>query len=63
MAEAKTESEKRNEKFERTPDFQRFKSVMGKLIKVPKKELDEMLTEYDRNSTRKRTTRKQNQPG
>lgn len=58
MAEAKTEAEKRNEKFERTPDFQRFKSVMGKLLKVPKKELDEKVAEYDRNSTKKRTRRK-----
>ena len=57
MAGTKTEAEKRDEKFEQTPEFQRFESVVGKLLKVPKKELDERMAEYAKNSTRKRAAK------
>jgi hypothetical protein len=59
---AKTEADKRDEQFEQTPEFQRFERVMGKLLKVSKKELDERMAEYAKNSTRKRVAKKQRKP-
>jgi hypothetical protein len=44
--------------FERTADFRRFKDVMGRLLKVSKKELDERLEQYAKSSARKRSAKK-----
>jgi hypothetical protein len=36
--------------FEKTPEFKRFTRVMGRLIAVPKAELDEQVRLYDERS-------------